>query len=266
MNKLRPDTRRERILLAISGNESVRIPDLARELNVSTETIRRDLDYLHSKGLVRRHFGGAIVNPVGVEPSWSERLSTLPDRKEAIGRTAAGLISDGEVLMLGAGSTVFRFAKQLVTENRRLIVFTNSVAAGSCFPSGSRARVMLAPGEFNKNEGCTLGLETTSFLERFWVDTAVLSVSGLSVAGGTEVIFGLAPVERTMIQRATRLILLVDHSKFGRRSLELVCSLDDVDILVTDETPPAELAEKLREADIEVVVAREMDAEPSPGS
>jgi len=263
MKKLRPDTRRERILAAISGSDSARIPDLARELGVSTETIRRDLDFLHSKGLVRRHFGGAIVNPVGVEPSWSERLATLADRKEALARAAARLIADGEVLMLGAGSTVFRFAKQLIAENRRLIIFTNSIAAGSCFPAASRARVMLAPGEFNKSEGCTLGLETTSFLEKFWVDTAVLSVSGLSTAGGTEVIFGLAPVERTMVARATRLTLIVDHSKFGRRSLELVCSLEDVDVLVTDESPPDELADALRAAAVEVIVAADSAEEPA---
>jgi DeoR/GlpR family transcriptional regulator of sugar metabolism len=255
--KLKPDVRRERILEAISANDSVRIPDLAREFGVSTETIRRDLDLLHSKRLVRRHFGGAIINPVGIEPTWSERLATLPQRKLGIARTAAELISDGEVLMLGAGSTTYTFAKRLALTNRRCLVFTNSISAGTCFPVGSRARVMLAPGEFDKAEGCTLGSETTLFLEKFWVDTAVLSVSGLSVDGGTEVIFGLSRVERTMIARSNRVILMVDHTKFGKRSVEWVCALNEIDTLVTDAQPPEELAEALRLAEVEVVVAEQ---------
>lgn len=258
MKKLRPESRRDRILSAISANETVRIPELARDLGVSSETIRRDLDHLHSKGLVRRHFGGAILKPVGVEAPWSERLATLPARKVAMARATAGLISDGEVLMLGAGSTAFTFAKRLAAENRRCLIFTNSMSAAACFPVGSRARVMLAPGEYDKAEGCTLGPETTSFLEKFWVDTAVLSVSGLSVNGGTEVIFGLAWVERAMVARATRLILMVDHTKFGRSSLELVCPLQEVDTLVTDEQPPGSLLEALRAANVEIVIAGEV--------
>ena len=128
-------------------DQAARIPDLARDLNVSGETIRRDLDYLHSKGLVRRHFGGAMVNPVGVEPTWSERLTSLADQKLDIARAAFELLSEGEVVMLGAGSTIFVLAKRLFSENWRGTVFTNSIAAATNFLASSRARVVLVSNE-----------------------------------------------------------------------------------------------------------------------
>jgi DeoR/GlpR family transcriptional regulator of sugar metabolism len=255
VTKLRPDDRRDRILTAITANAALRMSELARELNVSTETIRRDLDFLHEKGLVRRHYGGAIPKPVGTEPTWSERLAALPERKAAIARTAAGLISDNDVLMLGAGATVFTFAKQLAAENRRVTVFTNNLAAGTCFPPESRARVIIAPGEYSPAEGCTLGPETNAFIEKFRVDTVLLSVSGLSTFGGTEVVSGIAWAERAMLGRSARHILMVDHTKFGNSSLELVCKLSEIDVLVTDMMPEADLLEALRMANVEIVVA-----------
>jgi DeoR/GlpR family transcriptional regulator of sugar metabolism len=254
MSKLRPSDRRERILAEVNANAALRISELARSLDVSTETIRRDLDYLHEKGLVRRHYGGAIAKPVGTEPTWSERLAAIPENKAAIARAATALVSDNEVLMLGPGATAFTFAKQLAAENRRLTIFTNNIPAGTSFPPDSKTRVVFAPGEYNAAEGCSLGPETTSFIEKFHVDTVFLSVSGLAPHGGTEVVSGIAWLERAMLSQSTRHILMVDHTKFGNTSLELVCRLTEVDILVTDAQPQGELRDALHRAGVEILV------------
>lgn len=255
MTKLRPEDRRERILKEINSNPALRIRELARNLRVSTETIRRDLDLLQEKQLVQRHYGGAIAKPVGSEPPWSDRLQSFADRKVAIARAAMKLLSDKDVVMLGVGATAYTFAKQLAAENRRLTIFTNNVAAGTCFPPDSRTRVVIAPGEYDAAEGCTWGPETTSFISKFRFDTALLSVTGLSPLGGTEVVSGIAWAERSIIAQSRRNVLMVDHSKFGTTALELVCTLKEIDVLVTDVLPEGELLESLREADVEIVVA-----------
>lgn len=255
MTKLRPEDRRERVLKALNANASLRISELARSLNVSTETIRRDLDYLHEKDLVKRHYGGAVAKPVGIEPSWSERLASVPEGKAAIAREAIRLFSDNDVLMLGVGATAYVFAKHLAAENRRLTLFTNNIAASTCFPPGSRTRVVIAPGEFDLAEGCTLGPETTTFIGKFRFDTVLLSVSALSPLGGTEVVSAIAWAERAMLAQSTRKVIMADHTKFGATSLELVCKIEEIDILITDRMPEGELLDALREADVEIVVA-----------
>lgn len=257
MTKLRPEDRRERILKEINSNPALRIRELARSLRVSTETIRRDLDLLQEKQLVQRHYGGAIAKPVASEPSWSDRLQAFPESKAAIARAALQLFSDKDVLMLGPGATAYTFAKHMASENRRMTIFTNNVAACTCFPPDSRARVVLAPGEYDAAEGCTWGPETATFIQKFRFDSALLSVSGLSPLGGTEVVSGIAWTERAIVAQSSRNIVMADHSKFGNTNLELVCKLEEIDMLITDVEPEGELLEALREADVEILVARD---------
>lgn len=255
MTKLRPDDRREQVLKALNANASLRITELARSLNVSTETIRRDLDYLHEKDLVKRHYGGAVAKSVGFEPPWSERLAAVAESKAAIARAAVKLFSDKDVLVLGVGATAYTFAKHLAAENRRLTLFTNNIAASMCFPPDSRTRVVIAPGEFDAAEGCTWGPEATTFIGKFRFDAAILSVSGLSPVGGTEVVSGIAWVERAILAQSARKVIMADHTKFGNTSLELVCKLDEMDTLITDAMPEGELLEALNEAGVEIIVA-----------
>lgn len=254
VKKLRPEDRRHRILSAVAAGAAIRISELARELDVSTETIRRDLNLLHSRGQVQRHYGGAVAKQVGTEPTWNERMAAIPERKAAMVRAAAALVSDSDVLMIGPGATAYMFAKHLALENRRIAVFTNNVPAATSFPVDSRARVVIAPGEYNPAEGCTLGPETTTFIEKFRFDAVILSLSGLSPEGGTEVVSGIAWSERAMIRRSARRILLVDHTKFGNVSLEKVCDLNEIHVLVTDASPEGELLEALSAANVQIIV------------
>lgn len=257
MRKLRPEDRRQQLLKAINGGPTLRVNELARQLNVSTETIRRDLDYLHEKRLVQRHYGGATARSVGSEPPWAERLAAAPEGKAVIVRAAIDLLSETDVLMLGPGSTAYAFAKQLAAENRRLTMFTNNVAASTCFSPDSRARIVIAPGELDTAEGYTWGAETSAFISKFRFDIALMSVSGLSTLGGTEVFSGIAWSERSIIAQSRRVALMVDHSKFGITALELVCTLKQMDTLITDKKPQGELLDALKEADVEIIVAKE---------
>jgi DeoR/GlpR family transcriptional regulator of sugar metabolism len=247
--------RHRRIVAELGANSGMRISELASELRVSKETIRRDLDDLTAKGLLNRTYGGAIVRSMGVEPSFEERKRELQASRDAIARTASTLVSSGEVVMLGPGATTFHFARRAAVEHQRLMVITPSVSAATVLANNPGIRVVLAPGDYDPGEARVWGPETIAFFEKFRGDTFIFSASGLSPEGAYEISSSLVWIERTILSRVRRRILLVDRSKFDRPTLELVCPLAMIDVIVTDAKPPAALLEAIKAANIKLHVA-----------
>jgi DeoR/GlpR family transcriptional regulator of sugar metabolism len=199
-----------------------------------------------------------VAHPVGTEPVWQERLTAESAlRREAIALQGIKFIEEGDVLVVGPGATTYILAKHLAPQNRRLTIFTNNLAAATCFKAGSRTRVVVAPGDYDMAEGCTVGPETNAFFAKFRFDTMFFSVGGLTPEGGSDSVSGLAWSERTMLERSSRRILLVDHTKFNTAFLELVCPLSAIDIVVVDRQPSGPLREALALAKVNVVSAGE---------
>lgn len=254
--KRQPGRRHQWILEAARSNPLIRVSDLAKSLNVSPETIRRDLVQLQANGQLRRHFGGAVAQPVGMEPSWRERLVGEPARRrEAIAEAALRFVQDGDVIAVGPGATTYTFAKRLAVHAGSFTVFTNNLAAATCFTVGARARVVVAPGDYDLAEGCTTGPEAMAFISKFRFDTMFFSVGGLTPEGGSDSVSGLAWSERAMLERSARSILLIDHTKFDKAFFELVCPLTAIQTLVTDGDPPDHIRDALRRVGVEIVVA-----------
>src|SRR5262249_24650661 len=123
--------RQSRILAELRVSTTLRISDLAAELGVSTETIRRDLEEMGQSGLINRTYGGAGARPLGYEPAWNERSNAMAVEREAIAALAIKLVRPGEALMIDAGSTTLHFARRLAAELRDLTVITNSFAVAT---------------------------------------------------------------------------------------------------------------------------------------
>lgn len=251
--KFSKQERQQRIVAAIAANAAVGISTLAEALDVTKQTIRRDLDELSANGLINRTYGGGAIRPVGLEPGFIERSHVSAREREVIARLAAGLLSDGEVIMLGAGVTTHYLARELALRSKRQQVLTNNINAVSVLATNSNIRVIIAPGDYEAKEGCVSGEETLAFLDKFRADVAIIGASGVYREGVCEVNSGIAWVDRTMLKRARRHILLVLSAKMDLSNLELVCPLDQIDILVTDSTPVGELLEALQAAGVEVV-------------
>ncbi len=257
--KIRKPARQQRILAAITANAAASVSELARELGVSKQTVRRDLDEMSARGTLNRTYGGAATRPMGVEPTLVERQKMAQPERRLIAELAGGLIAEGDVLMIGPGATTHYFAQVLVTRFSRLQVITNSLAAATVLASNRGFRVVLAPGDYDPLEGCVVGTETLAFLAKFRADKAVFGASGIYEEGVCEVNSGVAWTERSMVQCARERILLVPHSKFNQPHLELVCPFADLTYLVSDRRPQHQLLDNITAADVRVVT-------PAPGS
>ncbi len=261
--RLRKDERRARILEALRYTSHVRIATLAQRFSVTTETVRRDLDALSAMGLVNRAHGGAVARPMGVQPSIFEREQATINERRRIAAQAASLVSPGQVLMIDAGSTTTQLAWRLCATGESLTAITNSYPVAEAL-SASQARVIVCPGEFNRREGGVFGQDTTEFIGRFHANTAFIGASGVSADGITDVNREAAWVKRAMIARCEHAYLLVDHTKFSVRVLEVVTSFDTLEGIVTDCMPPGPLAQILRKAGVAIHIAPE--TEPSDSS
>ncbi len=262
--KLRGADRLQRILLTLRANSTIRLNELADEFGVSSETIRRDLDKLSSQGLINRTHGGASVVPLGTDPTLKQRLEMNRAERAAIAREAMGLVAPGEVLMISSGVTTFGFAQRLATSAIDVTVLTPSINVATTLSSNPATRVLLMPGEYYPGEATVIGQETTNFVARFRANTVFIGASGLTEEGAFESIPGITWNLRAMMERAERVVLLTDHTKFGMRRLDLVCPLDGIDVIVTDRLPEGGLYDAIRRAGVELRIAQLAGSEDVP--
>jgi DeoR/GlpR family transcriptional regulator of sugar metabolism len=247
--------RHQRIIAALGASPTVRISTLAEEFGVSTETVRRDIDELTRRGLVDRTYGGASARHIGFQPAFGEREGLAVEERTRMGHAAAALVKPGDVLMIDSGSTTTQFARALAAEARNVTVITNSQGVANALVDIEGARVVFCPGDFSGRERGVYGPETVAFLNRFYADLAFIGASGLTSDGPTDVVSQACWVKRSMVDRASRSVLLVDSSKFGQKHLEIVCPLARLAGLVTDAAPAGALAQAVAAAGIELTVA-----------
>ncbi len=252
--RFKKSERRSQILLELKLHPHVRISDLAARFNVSTETVRRDFDALSREGLIARAHGGASAPMQGHYPSLDERESARVEERERIGRRAAELVLEGEIVMIDSGSTTIQMARALAYFGTSCTVITNSVPVAMTLGHGA-AQVLLCPGEYLATESAVVGTETLEFLARFNVDRCMIGSSGFSEEGPSESVRGFAAVKRMMLHRANQKHLLIDSEKFGRRGLAHVGALSDLTSIVVDERPQGSLLSALEVASVETVVA-----------
>ena len=229
--------RRSRLLDIIRIRGFAALDELVRELGVSESTVRRDLDALEEQGSAKRTHGGVLYS--GGMPrlaEFDERQPTNWAAKRAIAATAAGVIEDGETVLLDGGTTTYEVARLLV--GRSLQVVTNSLPVANLFASEARTDLVLLGGYVSPRSGVCLGPYANDLLGRLHVTTTVLSAAGISEDGLFNAHLLLAETEQAMLKAASRVMVVADSSKFGRKSLTLVSGLDAIDIFVSDDGLP----------------------------
>ncbi|MFY0692166.1 MAG: DeoR/GlpR transcriptional regulator [Paracoccaceae bacterium] len=252
--RLKKSERRRQILLELKLRPHVRISELSERFNVSTETLRRDFDALADEGLVDRAHGGATAPAQGHYPSLDERANARIEERERIGSLAAGLVQDGETVMIDSGATTIQMARALAFRGTQCTVITNSIPVAMTIGHGT-PEVLLCPGEYLAAESAVIGTETLEFLARFNVDHCMIGASALSPEGPSETVRGFAAVKRVMVQRAAKRHLLIDSQKFDRKGLAQVGNLAGLDTVITDTRPKGDLLSALDGAEVEILVA-----------
>lgn len=253
--RLGRERRQKEILYLARTQGVVRINVLAEEFNVTSETIRRDLDELAQCGLVQRTYGGATPQSLTLEPQVWERERIRVAERERIGRHAAGLIEPGDAVFIDCGSTTAFFAHALVARAIPLTAVTNSIAVASALGTLAQVRVVLCGGDYVPREGGIYGANAIEFLQRFTCDKAFIGAGGLTSEGPSDADTRGVWVKRTMLRRARHGVLLVDSTKFELTQFETICALGDLDDVVSDAPPQPPLRSALAKADVQLHVA-----------
>ena len=255
MDKLSKRERQERIVTRLNTTVAVRISDLAEEFDVTTETIRRDLDALAERGLLARTYGGAAMRALSDEPGIAARAQTHVAERERIGQAAASLVKSGDVLIIDAGSTTAHFAKVLAHLPIEFRAITNSIGVARVLGHSDMASVILCPGDLRLTEEGVFGPETLDFLDRYHADLAFIGAGGFTTHEISDADAAAVAVKRRIIARAERTYLLADHTKAGKTQFAAICPLSAIDGLVTDAAPDEALRRALAEAQVELRVA-----------
>lgn len=237
--------RQNYIMDLIKRQRYVRVMELKDLLNVSDETIRRDLSVLEKKGLLHCVHGGAVYDSSSVnEYHVNIRMRQNQAEKDAVCRTAASLIHEGESLTVAASTTTAYLGEYLEKKNGLTLV-TNSVLLANKVSFNESNHVILAGGDFWNEEQKTMGAMAVAEIEKFNVDAAFISVSGITAEKGlTEYREAEAELTRAVIRGARRVILLNDYTKFDFTAFRQVAPTDRIHDIVTDwHTPTAVCAQ-----------------------
>ncbi|MCK9258511.1 MAG: DeoR/GlpR family DNA-binding transcription regulator [Azoarcus sp.] len=237
--------RQEKIVEILHGTPTLSILELARSLNVSDETIRRDLKRLADEGLIERFHGGARLSAENSEAPFKQRLRTRASSKHAIACASAELVAEDSTLFLDNSSTACFLARRLA-RRKGLTIITPSIQVARLLAEGGNGNRIIVPGgELRTSDMTMVGASAISFAAQFSPALFMLSVAALTTGGCLDFDLYEAEYKRTLIPHAAQVVLLADASKFGGAGLVRTCSLDDIDVLVTDSQPPAELVQAL---------------------
>jgi DeoR family fructose operon transcriptional repressor len=250
-----PEERQQWIVEHARSVGRVEVANLSDELDVTTETIRRDLKVLERHGLLRRVHGGAIpVERLGFEPGLATRDAVLTAEKERIAKAAlAELPAEGSIL-LDAGTTTARLADALPVD-RELVVLTNGLPIAMALSSRPNLTVLLIGGRVRGRTLAAVDSWALAALADSYVDVAFLGTNGVSVERGlTTPDTTEAAVKRAMVSASRRVVLLADHTKVGNDHLAKFANLEDVDVMVTDSGIEPDDAERLGSRGPRVVI------------
>ncbi|MDI6871110.1 MAG: DeoR/GlpR family DNA-binding transcription regulator [Bacillota bacterium] len=251
-----PAERHRRIVEYIEARRSAKIEELAQALGASPATIRRDLDRLAARGVISRTHGGAVLATASTafEQLYPEKKRIHAAEKRRIGVEAASLVADGETLILDSGSTTLEIARNL-TRRKNLTIITNDlfIACGVAFDPSTV--LMVTGGVRREGFNVLIGPVAEDFLRQVSVNKTFLSADAVDLQHGvTNATFAEAALKRLIIEAAQEVVLVADHSKFGKAALAKVCPAERLHRVITSTGIPESLLKGFEKLGIPVTV------------
>lgn len=245
------DHRHEEILTQLTQTGRVGVASIAATLQVSDETIRRDLKLLEERGLLRRIHGGAVQPRLDQERPLVERSQLNGREKGRVGILGETLVRDGMSIFIDTGTTTLAFARRLTA--RKVTVTTNSIDIALLL-ADTPVRVNLTPGRLRPKDNALVGYDTVDYARRHFFDLAVMGIAACDAAQGWMDYEEHESVLRRVLKGQTRRpVLLADASKFGRQANLQTFDLATPLTIVTERAPPEPFAELLARHDIDLV-------------
>lgn len=227
------ETRRRLLVDLIARRGFATLDELVRACGVSESTVRRDLESLDSAGSVKRTHGGAVyTGDVRSMPALDDRVSAQALEKREIGRAAADLVLDEDTVLLDGGTTTLEVARALA--GRPVQVVTNSLPVAQVLAAVKDTDLILIGGYIYPRTGEAMGPLTIAALEHVRVAKVFLGAGGIVSDGVYNSNSLLVETERAMMRCGQRVIVVADHTKFGRPCLTRLCGLDEINDIVVD--------------------------------
>lgn len=246
MSKMIAAQRQQKIVELLNENGAYKLADLAKEFNVSKETIRRDLILLNESGAIQKSYGGAMPNYELQPTAVTEKMSTNQDLKVSVCHKALEMIPSQTIVYLDTGSTMTCLAKMLALRNDVTII-TNSLSVANAM-NNANCPVYLTGGQLNTRNQSLEGYQTTNFLQSVKVEIAFLGTSGFDQhEGPTTIDFLDAQSKQTIMRNAKKTIVLTDSSKASLTAMHQYASWNEIDCLITDNGLSKEIIEELTE-------------------
>jgi DeoR/GlpR family transcriptional regulator of sugar metabolism len=241
------------ILALVAERGSMTITELHRRLNVSRETVRRDIALLADRNGLRKTHGGAMALEM-IEPPIETRQVTNAQGKRAIGRRAATLVPDGASVIISSGTTTQSVAEALMSR-RNLTVLSNNLQTCGKLAGRNGNRVYMLGGEVTVNGGA-FGTDALAMLSHFYADFAFIGAGAVS---STPWLMDFSREEgelhSVILNSARTTAVVADRTKFNRFAPVRLQNFEKVTYLITDATPDAEIVEAIKPLSIELLIA-----------
>jgi DeoR family fructose operon transcriptional repressor len=249
------EVRQRQIVALLQESGSLRIAELSQMLDVSDETVRRDLAVLQEQGLLTRTRGGALVESVSLETSFQRRMRENGVEKREIARIAASYVEDGSTIIIDSGSTMAHLVNQLRSK-RDLVVITNGINHVEDLLSNPSLTVVVTGGMVRRVTMGAAGPLAAEALSSLHADHTFLAAHGFSAeAGMMYPSFDEVAVKRAMITAGAEVTLLADGTKCGRASMVKVAPLGELNRIITSPPIPESEQSKIRDLGVELILA-----------
>lgn len=253
-DNLLPLERQNEIIKLLQEFRSVKIADLCKRLDVTRETIRKDLYEMEERGLIKKVHGGAILNKASFETKYANRKSTNNEEKQSIAKNAAEFVSDGDTIYIDYGTTALYFTRELMNK-KDLTIITNSLPIASELTEYTEFEVVVIGGVIRKNENSLFGPIAYRSIENLFVDIGFFGIGGIdSKAGYTNFHMGESEVSRLMVKHSQKRVMMADYTKFNTVALNKVASFEDIHVLITDEKADQETLQAIKNNNTSVIV------------
>jgi DeoR/GlpR family transcriptional regulator of sugar metabolism len=251
------EERRALLLNKLRDDGYIQVADLAKEFNISSATIRRDLILLEKEGLCIRKRGGAVRSTQGVtlELPYDVKKHRNSDLKNNIAKEALKLVENGDTILLDAGSTTYALASQLHTKER-LTVVTHDLNIAVKLAANPKINLICTGGVARANVFTLQGTQVVDYIRNLKVDKSFIGADAVHADGTiSNVNIEEVPIKQALIQAGTQVILLTDSSKFGITGFAKVCDVSELNYVITDKDVPPEFINCCAEKNIHLITS-----------
>lgn len=244
--------RQNKILKILGKNDQTSVNELAEELNVSTVTIRQDLNFLEAEGLLKRVHGGAVLKDAD---DLTNRLGVNYEKKLRIAKKLASLVNDGETILIESGSVNVLLARELM-KIRKVTIITTNVYIARQFRKNDQANIIILGGIYQHDSETLVGKITKTCIDQININKAFIGIDGYSTeAGFTLRDLFRAEISNYIIQKARDVFIVSDSSKFGKTELVNICFLNDIQHIATNSELDIRFQNELKKAGVDLILA-----------